>query len=121
MIVKKKIASVPTFVAGDATKLQEIFHPEREGLPVRYSLARAILEPEQSSYPHCLDGRSELYVFLEGEGRAVIGKEEVAVKAGDLVWVPPGESQYVINTGVSPLVFLCIVDPAWTAESERLL
>ena len=41
--------------------------------------------------------------------------------AGDTIYVPPGAPQFVLNTGVIPLVFLCIVDPAWRVEDEQVL
>jgi len=121
MIIKRSISEIPSFIAGDATVLKEIFHPDKEQLPFNYSLAHAELLPGQSSYPHTLEGRSELYVFLQGFGQATVGEEEVAVKAGDLVWVPPNTTQFVKNTGSENLVFLCIVDPPWKQEAEEVL
>jgi mannose-6-phosphate isomerase-like protein (cupin superfamily) len=43
------------------------------------------------------------------------------VAAGTLVFVPPGAEQWVRNTGSDPLAFLCVVEPAWTAQSEEIL
>jgi mannose-6-phosphate isomerase-like protein (cupin superfamily) len=50
-----------------------------------------------------------------------VGRDRRRIKAGDTVYIPPGSVQQVRNTGRRTLVFLCLVDPAWTPECERIL
>ena len=47
-----------------------------------------------------------------------IEDEASEVSAGHAVYIPPGAIQYIENNSASPLVFLCIVEPAWRAENE---
>ncbi len=121
MIVKKSIASLASFTAGDATLIKEVLHPKQEGLPINYSLAQAQLAPGAASYPHILEKQSELYIFLQGTARVFVGEETSTAQAGDIVWIPPGVKQWVQNTGDTDLVFFCIVDPPWQKENEQIL
>ncbi|HEX8231450.1 MAG TPA: cupin domain-containing protein [Chloroflexia bacterium] len=112
-----KVADCPEFMAGDETLLREVLHPAVHGAPIRYSIAQALLRPRGRSLPHRLTG-SEVYYFLLGRGRLYIDDESSEVEAGQIVYVPPGATQFVENSGDGDLVFLCIVDPAWRAEDE---
>ena len=107
-------------IAGDKTTLRELLHPDRTELEIRYSLAHATLKPGQSSLPHKLK-TSEVYYVLEGEGIMYIDDESAKVHSGQAVYVPPNSTQHIRNTGNSDLKFLCIVDPAWQQEHEKVL
>jgi len=107
------------FVAGDKTLLREILHPHHDDVNIAYSIAHAQVEVGQASLPHRLTG-SEVYYILEGVGRMHIEKESADVQPGDTIYVPPNAEQYIENTGTQPLVFICIVEPAWTEESESV-
>jgi mannose-6-phosphate isomerase-like protein (cupin superfamily) len=37
------------------------------------------------------------------------------------LYVPPGGKQCLENTGNEDIEFLCLVDPAWRIEDERIL
>ena len=107
----------PQLVAGDETLLREVLHPAVHGAPIRYSIAHALLKPGGRSLPHRLGG-SEVYYFISGRGRMFVNEATSEVRAGVVVYVPPGAMQFVENLGDEDLVFLCIVDPAWRAEDE---
>ena len=49
-----------------------------------------------------------------------INDEFSEVTAHCAVYIPPNSTQYIVNTGDSPLEFLCIVDPAWHREDEEI-
>ena len=108
------------FIAGDATRLRELLHPDKAGLDIRYSLAHAVVESGLSTTAHRLK-TSEVYYIIQGEGLAYVDGEEAGVLPGQAVYIPPGAVQYITNTGGDDLVFLCIVDPAWRAEDEEIL
>lgn len=108
------------FVAGDGTKLRELLHPAKENLAIRYSLAHAVVAPGASSLPHRLK-YSEVYYILSGCGTMFIDEEAADVREGSSVYIPPKATQWIKNTGASPLAFLCIVDPAWKPEDEVIL
>ena len=119
-MIRKSISAIPPFEAGDKTILKEILHPKNDGLDLTYSLAHAVLEQGTSSVPHILD-ESEVYFFLQGKGGVFINNEMTKVTTGDIIYIPPGVEQYVVNEGSTALKFLCIVSPPWSAEGETIL
>ena len=50
-----------------------------------------------------------------------VAGEEAEVSAGDTILCAAGAHQFIRNTGDIPLVFLCMVDPAWRAEDEQVI
>jgi len=107
-------------VAGDNTRLRELFNPGKDPLDLRYSLAVARVEPGGTTFLHRLT-TSEVYFLLEGSGEMHIDGERRTVKTGQAVYIPPGATQQITNTGVAELVFVCIVDPAWRKDDETIL
>lgn len=116
----KRFNQLKEFTAGDNTKLREYLNPLKEKLRLRYSLAHASVEPGETTYKHLLEN-SEVYYIISGEGRMNINDETETVFPGDVIYIPPGSIQSITNSGSGPLKFLCIVDPAWEPEIERVL
>lgn len=106
-------------VAGDATRLRELLHPDRDAVTTGYSLAQASLAPGASSLPHRL-AQSELYYVISGQGLITIDGEAYPLTPGGVVLVPANATQHVDNPGPDDLVFLCLVEPPWMAESEEV-
>jgi mannose-6-phosphate isomerase-like protein (cupin superfamily) len=76
------------------------------------SIARARVEPGQTTKWHYLRGVTERYVILEGTGEVEVGDLEAQlVTTGDIVIIPPGERQRIKNTGESSLIFLALCTP----------
>jgi mannose-6-phosphate isomerase-like protein (cupin superfamily) len=119
-ILHKKLADTAPFLAGDHSHLRELIHPRNDPVEVRYSLAHASVAPGDSTLPHALT-QPEVYFFLSGLGSMTVEGEEISVEPGSTVYVPSRATQSVTNLGPDPLVFLCIVDPAWRAEDEIIL
>ncbi len=107
-------------MAGDGSLLEEILHPAKTPLKIRYSLARARVAPGQKTAPHVLD-HAEVYYILAGRGSMNINAETTEVGAGDTIYIPPGQVQFIENDTKDTLEFLCIVDPAWDPRIERVL
>ncbi len=118
MLIQKLLAC-PEFIAGDGTQLRELLHPDKQDIALRYSLAHAIVPVGQVSTPHSLT-TSEVYYILDGQGAMHIDTEVSQVEPGDAVYIPPNARQYIRNTGTVPLVFICLVDPAWRQEDETV-
>lgn len=116
----KDVATIDPIEAGDGTELREILHPVRDGVHLNYSLALALLNPGGVSRRHRL-ATSEVYYVLYGTGLMHVGDESEALEAGQTVHIPPGEIQWIENTGAVDLAFLCIVDPPWRSEDEEVL
>jgi mannose-6-phosphate isomerase-like protein (cupin superfamily) len=119
-VFKVTLSDRPEFLAGDHTRLREIFHPAKHVLKLGYSLAHGILGPGQRSKWHAL-ASSEVYYFIAGQGRFLIDDQAVQVEAGTTLYVPPGGKQSLENTGSKDIEFLCLVDPAWKLEDEQVL
>lgn len=116
----RKLKDCQELTAADNTALRELLHPERSyQFNGRYSLAQASLPPGQKSLSHRLNG-DEVYYVIAGRGLMHINGEDVAVEAGDAIDIPPQATQWIENTGSEELVFLCIVDPAWRPEDEKI-
>lgn len=106
-------------MAGDSTRLRELLHPDKQPIKLRYSFAHATLPSGETSTPHSLT-TSEVYYILSGQGEMHINDETQIVEPGDAVYIPPNAKQYIHSCGNEPLVFICIVDPAWRKEDETV-
>lgn len=113
----RKLTDCDLFTAGDGTLLRELLHPDKQPIQLRYSLAHATVPIGQTSTPHALR-TSEVYYILQGQGEMHIDNCVQVVSVGDVVYIPPNARQYIHNCGAEPLVFICIVDPAWRKENE---
>lgn len=120
-MLHKSLADIPQFIAGDKTILREVLHPKNDDIDLPYSIAQCIIKKGNASIPHILQKSSEVYYFLEGEGKAWIDGKSQAVKAGDTLLMPAGVEQYVENTGGNDMTFLCIVSPPWAEDEEVVL
>ncbi len=122
MIIRNS-ASYPHERVLDRSILCELLHPDKvagaEALGC--SIAHAIVPYGESTLPHQLRSSTELYYILEGQGEMHIGNEVEPVQPGQLVFIPPGKTQYIVNTGTGALVFLCVVSPKWQADDETLV
>jgi mannose-6-phosphate isomerase-like protein (cupin superfamily) len=116
----RDLSECEEFIAGDDTRLRELFSPLKDSLDLRYSLAIARVKPGVTTRLHRLK-HSEVYYVVSGTGEMVVGAERERVGSGCAIYIPPGSSQQIANVGDDELVFLCIVDPAWKAEDEEIL
>jgi mannose-6-phosphate isomerase-like protein (cupin superfamily) len=116
----KDLKECEEIIAGDNTILKELLNPLKDKIITNYSLAHAKVKPGEITFAHRLKS-SEVYYVLEGEGEMYIDNERERVSAGQAIYIPPNSVQRIKNTGMSDLVFLCIVDPAWKPEDEELI
>ena len=86
------------------------------------SIARARVEPGVTTKQHRLTGTTERYIIMAGSGTAVVeGMQDKNVGPGDVVVIPPGVTQSIINTGQSDLVFMCICTPRFEWDNYHSL
>ena len=82
------------------------------------SVAKARVEPGQTTRWHRLTDIAEHYLLVEGTGLAEVGDEPPReVAAEDVVVIPAGVRQRITNTGDSDLIFLAICTPRFVAEA----
>ena len=117
---KRTLSDCREFLAGDHTILRELLHPAKDPVKVGYSLAHGKLAAGRRSKWHALSS-SEVYYFLAGRGAFSIDGTTVSVEPGSVIYVPAGAKQSLENTGTGEVEFLCLVDPAWRLEDERVL
>jgi mannose-6-phosphate isomerase-like protein (cupin superfamily) len=76
------------------------------------SIARARVEPGQTTKWHSLRGITERYVIIEGTGKVEVGDLDArVVTAGDVIIIAPGERQRIENIGQGSLIFLALCTP----------
>jgi oxalate decarboxylase/phosphoglucose isomerase-like protein (cupin superfamily) len=73
-------------------------------------LSQTILHVSQQTTGHFHQGQEEVYFFMYGLGRMIVGDQEFDVTGGDIVLIPDGLFHRVINTGTSDLVFNCVFE-----------
>jgi uncharacterized cupin superfamily protein len=70
-----------------------------------------VLEPGKRGCPyHLHHAQEEMFIVIEGHGTMRVAGEMLAVKAGDVVFMPPGPAypHQMINTSDAPLKYLSI-------------
>jgi mannose-6-phosphate isomerase-like protein (cupin superfamily) len=102
------------FVTKDGSEIREL-----AGLPTgnaaNQSLAHATVAPRTSTDAHYHPVAEEIYLFVSGTGRMLLGDEQSAVRAGDCVVIPPGTEHQLVNDDArEPLVLFCCCSPPYT-------
>ena len=67
----------------------------------------------QSTRGHRHAGQEEVYIFVQGYGKMIVGDETdqpFEVSPGDIVLIPDGAFHRVINDGEMNLIFNCVFD-----------
>jgi oxalate decarboxylase/phosphoglucose isomerase-like protein (cupin superfamily) len=76
-------------------------------------LSSTRLYRNQSTRGHRHAGQEEVYFFVQGAGKMIVGEEDsepFRVIEGDIVLIPDGAFHRVINDGEMHLVFNCVFD-----------
>jgi len=82
------------------------------------SVARARVQPGETTRWHKLTGIGERYLILEGEGLAEIGHAPpLKVGHGDTVQIPPDTRQRISNIGTTDLIFLAVCTPRFVPQA----
>jgi uncharacterized cupin superfamily protein len=97
--------------------LREPLYDSRDARLARGTAARKlgasvdILAPGKRGCPyHLHHAQEELFVIVEGGGTLRVAGEMLPIKAGDVIFVPPGPEypHQIINTSDSPLKYLSV-------------
>ena len=120
MAFRSSHAVVEPYVTRDGSEIRELMHPSVQG-NLAQSLAEATVAPGGSTLLHRHRWTGEIYHFTRGSGWMILGRERLAVRAGDNVCIPPGVAHRLENTGGEPLVLLCACSPAYSHDDTELL
>jgi len=61
---------------------------------------------------HAHPQTAEVWMFLSGHGRAVVGTEDRPTAPGDVVYTPPGVEHQFINDSDGPVTLFWLYSPA---------
>ena len=100
-------------LSADGSLVTELVRPELGG-PRNVSVARAVVEPGQSTHRHYHTDSDEVYYILSGEGVVTVGEKAEAVAAGDCLFIPAGQVHAARCESESPLSILCLCSPPYT-------
>jgi mannose-6-phosphate isomerase-like protein (cupin superfamily) len=81
------------------------------------SIARARVQPGVTTAWHRLEGVTERYIIVSGQGRVEIGTAPPeAVGPGDVVRIPAEVPQRITNTGSGDLIFFAVCCPPFQRQ-----
>lgn len=91
-----------------------------------FSMGMVTLDPEGGQVPWHNQEQEEIYFILEGEGEMCLGEEIRTLKAGQTIFIPPGEYHQLTNREKTPLKMIYVYGPAgdvahWRQELEGTL
>lgn len=89
---------------------------DSEALQVGYT----VVYPGCSTRGHTHPELEEVYFYVEGRGKMVVGEREFPVQAGDVVYVPFGAYHSTINPHSLPLGFYWITIKGEVASREEV-
>ena len=108
------------FITADGSSIREL-----AGIPsgnsTNQSLAEAVVPPGSSTVAHLHRVSEEIYLFTEGSGRMCLDDQELPVRAGDCVVIPPGSAHKLWADEREPLVLLCCCAPPYSDADTVLL
>lgn len=111
----KRLGDSKEISVGKHTCLRELLHPERDPVRIRFSLAHVSVPPgEEVTLRRMMT--AEVYFVVSGRGLASVAGEEHEINAGDCVYFGEGECQNICNIGDAELVFVCVLDTAFSHE-----
>ena len=87
------------------------------------TLAFTTLDPGHAANPHSHPHEQIVYV-LAGAMRFFVGDEEVIVRTGDMLVVPPNVEHYAVSIGDEPVLDLSIFSPRrdeYAAEERPIM
>ena len=97
-------------IGGEIIKSTSVYNLRDNKTLKNLVLSQTILHVNQNTNGHYHENQEEVYFFICGKGKMIVGDEEFEVKAGDIVLIPDGLFHKVYNTGESDLIFNCVFD-----------
>ena len=94
----------------DKTVLRDTYYLiERDISPSRtLTMGQTVIYPTGSTTGHSHSDTEEVYYVVSGEGEMEVGGDRYPIKAGDALYVPPGEFHTTYQSGNLPLVVVWV-------------
>ena len=77
-------------------------------------VSKTVLHPGKETGGHNHSGQEEVYIFMQGMGKMIVGEETHIVHKGSIVLIPDGAFHKVWNTAGEgydgDLEFICVFD-----------
>lgn len=102
--------SAPAF--GRAELVSRVLLEPGEGVRSALTVTWVEVQPGARQPLHC-HAAEQVYVLVRGEGRMLIGDEQVLLTTGSLALVPGDELHGIENTGVDVLTYVSAATPAF--------
>lgn len=100
-------------IGGEVVKSNEIYVLKDNYTLSNLVLSSTLLYRGQQTRGHRHAGQEEVYFFVRGWGKMIVGEETdepFVVNAGDVVLIPDGAFHRVINDGDMHMLFNCVFD-----------
>jgi len=100
-------------IGGEVVKDTEVYLLKDNKTLNNLVLSSTKLYVGQSTRGHRHAGQEEVYFFVQGAGKMIVGDESdepFSVSAGDIILIPDGAFHRVINDGEMNLIFNCVFD-----------
>lgn len=100
-------------IGGEVVKDNETYLLKDNRSLSKLVLSSTKLYRGQSTRGHRHEGQEEVYFFVQGYGKMIVGRETdepFDVGPGDIVIIPDGAFHRVINDGEMNLIFNCVFD-----------
>lgn len=80
--------------------------------PKNFAMGNVVLDPRGGQVPWHNQDQEEVYFVVEGTGEMCLGDERCTVRAGQMVYIPPGVFHQLTNIGETPLRMIYCYGPA---------
>ena len=100
-------------IGGEIVKDTEVYQLKDNKTLKNLVLSSTKLYRGQQTRGHRHPGQEEVYFFVQGYGKMIVGEETSEpfnVSQGDVVLIPDGAFHRVINDGEMNLLFNCVFD-----------
>ena len=102
-------------------ELKVYLSPSIHGTSNLIGMGMVIIEPGNSGNPHYHKEEQETWYILEGNGKLIIGNEEVQIHPDMVVVAPAGVEHQIFNIGNQTLKALFIFTPAGPEQRNEML
>ena len=110
--LRHRVASRDSEILRDTYYLIDPERSPSKNLTMGYT----IIYPTGKTTGHAHDDMEEVYYFLTGRGKMMVGDDEYTIQAGDALYVPFGEYHVTYNTGNEPLAMVWVTSKDKTVE-----